>query len=522
MLRPEYRARKDKKESEDDKNQNNHYNNFMKQIKQSKNHRNGVWDKKNLKIIVYFCLLVLVFNFSLARAEETTVSEDLSTGSSQEAAAVPESGQVTIIEPEPQTQLILENPVEPAPSLEAVVPADLSNISPTEDLTPLISTSSEPIIFDLSQLAATGTAATTGDILENTVAGASESAGGGEPILHEVLTGIIRDANIKGLTILAQWQMSNEKNEGKYLGLDESALSGAQFLPSGQFAISKPVAVCALVADVGGLADINNISATINYPLAMAKAINQAGEKSGCGGLKAELNLEKMNYEDAATLVCDQLRNNNNNLLAWGSDKIDNLIYSYEQVCGQDGLLAKQAAELYCAEALLSYDDPAGDYPVKVSAQNNNGAAVTGENYLKYLELTTFENDFSEILYGPVKLNELKVLEGDLNWGESTGPTVRNTGNTRLQIKILQNDFGLGKTGDEWNLAYQAKVGAAMDFINYLPEQTTVLNGLLELGRSDGLDFAVLIKKFPEANSDSAFWGKMILAADKVAPLGCQ
>lgn len=459
----------------------------MKLVKKSKT--------KIRKLIIYFCLVVFVFSFSLSKAEETIL--------------VAEEGAPAVV-------------VEPLESASVAVPAEPLTETPTENLTPLISTTSEPIIFDFSQPAETATSATAALEPVNNTAGESQAVGAVNPILHEILTGIIRDADIKGLTILAQWQMLNEKTNGNYLGADESALSGAQFLPSGQFAISKSMAVCALVADAGGPAYLNSISATINYPAAIAKAVNQAGEINGCGQLKTQFNLEKLDPLEAVALVCDKLRNNNNNLLAWGSDKIDNLVYSYEHLCGQDGLLVKQAAALYCAETALTYDDPAGDYLVKVSAKNSSGAEVTGENYLKYLELTTFENDFSEILYGPVKINELKILEGDLAWGEATLPTVRNTGNTRGQIKIWQNDFGLGKTNGVWNLNYQARVGGAADFISYPPEQTTVLNNILELSQTAKMDFTVLINKFPALNSSSAYWGKMLLAADKVEPLSCE
>ena len=145
---------------------------------------------------------------------------------------------------------------------------------------------------------------------------------------------------------------------------------------------------------------------------------------------------------------------------------------------------------------------------------------MIGENYLEYLELTTFENDFSEIIYGSVKLNELKILQGDLSWAESTNPTVRNTGNTRAQIKIWQNDFGLGKTDNLWNLEYQAKIGDRADFISYLPEQTAVLADPIDLGKAINADFSVLVKKFP--SEKSAYGGQMTLSADKAANLTCE
>lgn len=488
---------------------------------------------KILKFITGFSAGVLILNLcfiniSLVSAESGETSATIEAPITEVPA--PAAEPVTVVKPEAPAAVEPAAPTEPTPknpvqSEEPIVPAETTvadpvkplTVSQPENPTPLVSTTTEPVIFDFSQATATGTPET-----DNNVAGASESAGEVNPILHEILTGIVRGANIKGLTILAQWQMTNEKAEGKYLGADSSALTGAQFLPSGQFEINKPVAVCALVADAGGVADISNISATINYPEAVAKAISPTGAKSGCGGLKNQVNLEKMDFADATALVCDKLRNNNNNLLAWGSDKAENLVYSYEHLCGLDGLLVKEAAELYCAETTLAYDDPAGDYPVKISAKNNRGAAVTGENYLKYLELTTFENDFSEILYGPVKLNELKSLKGDLSWGEGTAPTVRNTGNTRARIKILQNDFGLGKTGGSWNISYQARVGTSTDFISYAPDQAAALNNLLDLGKTVNMDFNVLINNFPTVNDDSAFWGKMILSADKAEPLSCE
>lgn len=486
-------------------------NNHMKLAKKSKT---KIW-----KLTAYFCLLVFIFSFSFSKAEETILVAEEGAPIGETGAAALAPAVVAVKEEALLSEAISEDPLE---SAVVAVPAESLAETPTENLTPLIATTSEPIIFDFSQPAETVTSATAALESVNNVAGESQAVGAVNPILHEVLTGIIRDADIKGLTILAQWQMLNEKADGNYLGADESVLSGAQFLPSGQFAISKSMAVCALVADAGGSADLNSISATINYPAAIAKAVNQAGEINGCGQLKTQFNLEKINSLEAVALVCDKLRNNNNNLLAWGSDKIDNLVYSYEHLCGQDGLLVKTAAALYCAETILTYDDPAGNYLVKVRAKNNSGAEVTGENYLEYLELTTFENDFSEILYGPVKINELKILAGDLVWGEATLPTVRNTGNTRGRIKIWQNDFGLGKTNGAWNLNYQAKVGAAADFISYPPEQTTTLNNILELSQTAKMTFTVLINKFPELNSGSAYWGKMLLSADKVEPLSCK
>jgi hypothetical protein len=78
----------------------------------------------------------------------------------------------------------------------------------------------------------------------------------------------------------------------------------------------------------------------------------------------------------------------------------------------------------------------------------------------------------------------------------------------------------LGKTGSDWNLTYQARVGTSTAFIGYSPETVTALNGVLELGQTSDMDFSILVNRFPD--SDAAFWGKMTLSADKAPALNCQ
>ena len=156
-----------------------------------------------------------------------------------------------------------------------------------------------------------------------------------------IVTGIIRKASLKGLALLAQWQMKILENN-QYQIADDSALNGSQFLPSGKFETALPFAVCALVADNNGAGNISEVTAQVNYPKNTAKSLKATGEKTGCGGEKTKVILNPVANGEAINLICDQLRNNNNNLLAWGADKPDNLIYSYDQICGQDGLLAKE------------------------------------------------------------------------------------------------------------------------------------------------------------------------------------
>lgn len=490
------------------------------------------------KATVGFCLLALVFNLSLVKAEE--VSDPVSDGSGTtvlyfddtpaEAMAVSGSGSA-------------ENPAETPVVGEDGTVAGEKIINENQASEPLISDAeADPvqidgegtIIFDFSQPQIVDTSEPVcGDgFLETSEVcddgnladgdGCSSDCLSEDAFTRQFTTGVVRSLGINQLTILAQWQMSDEKENENYLGKDNSAEAGGQFLPSGRYQVDKPLVICALAARTDGLADTNSLKANINYPENVAAGKDEAGNKLGCGQLKNELSLNKLNQDQSGRLVCGDIRNNNNNLIAWNLSPEEKIAYNFEQICGQEGYLAKNQAAVFCGQAALSYKDPAGQYKVIVEAQDNGGVNNIFENTFNYLELTTFENDFTSIQYGPTKQNEIKILAGDLAWGEGTGPTISNNGNTRLQIKIWQNDFGLGKTDGAWNIAYQARAGDNPDFINYEPEQTTALKDIIDLGVTTKMDFSVLIKRFPEANSDSNFAGSMTLSADKAEPLSCE
>jgi hypothetical protein len=147
---------------------------------------------------------------------------------------------------------------------------------------------------------------------------------------------------------------------------------------------------------------------------------------------------------------------------------------------------------------------------------------IEAESNLQYLELTTFDSDFTSVQYGAVDLNELKIVAGDMIFGDGTAPSIRNTGNTRLRIRILQNDFNLGKTGEEWNVEYQAKLGAGNEYVKYWPEQMLILNNPLNLAQLINIDFGVLVKRYPAVGNGEAYAGKMTLSADKAPQLICQ
>jgi len=470
--------------------------------------------------------------------------EESAESSTEETLSEPESaGESPTPEEEPLVEDLPETEESEVPVEEftPVQQPETEQVAESSSSEPTVSISPEPMIFDFSN--------TSSDLSYEPVCGnglldegeacddnnLDDGDGCNSICLEEsptsvsVSTGIVRGPNIQSLSVVAQWAMDTpiidpetNRTDTSSLGLDDSMLYGAQFLPTGAYQENRLIMVCAIVADKNNADNINLVAAGINYPQDTAISIDQEGNYSGCGQLKESLSLEEITGLHASNLICNNIRNNNNTLIDWHQGEANNFSYDYDHVCGQTGLLEKNQAKVYCGVSELAYNDPAGEYQVIIKAQNQSGASAEGENYLKYFELTNFQTDFNDIQYGLIEVEKLSTLEGDRKFSTSTRPTIRNTGNTRLRLKIMQNDFNLGKTNNLWNVEYQARVGSEAEYISYLPDITTILNDPVDLGTSMNVDLSILVHKFPDQSDNIKFFGKMTLTADKAPPLSCE
>ncbi len=337
-----------------------------------------------------------------------------------------------------------------------------------------------------------------------------------------VNTSFLRDSNGGANPIVkAKWEMNSVNGNGTTTpGTDDSTASGAQFLPSGKYQVGKTISICGLVTDPDGLADVSAVYADVFYPTGINLGPNHEANRQGCGDLIGEISLKRLSKSDGINLLCTQIRNNNNNLPTWNATSTNN--FNYDEACAIDGELWKETAAVYCGERTLSYEDPSGDYRTLVMAQDKNGLDGTLENTFRYLDLTAFETDFQNVNYGNVKLNTHKIINGDLTWNATSSPSVRNVGNTRLNMAIFQDDMGLGKTDSSWNVRWDARVGSDAAFKNYNPETWTTLNNALDLSETEEMDFSIDIFKFPPTHDGNSFSGKMILSAIKAPHLICE
>jgi len=357
--------------------------------------------------------------------------------------------------------------------------------------------------------------------------------------------------------IKAKWEMKgpcfsgSTWNNCSTVGEGEDALGDeyAQFNAPGVWDDVMNYTVCAIVTDPNGVGTINGVYADIYYPASVAfhpesntpynDKINGGPltptdpgpdyGKSGCGAFIEENTLKPLSMSDGYDLFCNHINGSNNNLPTFYGG------YNYNDICGDgtnEGQLVKQTAKVYCDDKTLKWEDPAGNYKVEVFAIDSSGnfsyTTSPDYNHFTYRETLGFQVDFDAVDYGTVALSnpgdEHKKIAGDLTWDTMAGvagtndnpASVRNIGNVRLNMLVKQNDMGLGQSSGQWNVEYDARVGAnEADWKKYSPSSTTFaeLEDILDLSQLEEMDFSILVTKFPSIATN--YTGVMDLDAEK-------
>ncbi|MFZ3099678.1 MAG: hypothetical protein WA103_00375 [Minisyncoccales bacterium] len=354
---------------------------------------------------------------------------------------------------------------------------------------------------------------------------------------NPISTGLSRGVSGGSAPIVkVKWEMNAPYQS--FLGTDDNmSVAGAQFNAAGTWGSKKEYSVCAVVTDPNGASDIYGVYADIYYPSdkvthKYSDRLNYVPSESvdnptgGCSEFIEENTLTKLSKTDGYNLICNVIRTNNTNLPTWTSG------YDYDEICAADGELMKEEAYVYCDDKYLLWEEPAGNYKVEVFALDNGGnGSARLTNYFEYLPFTGFEKDFTAVSYGEVLLNTHKKISGDLTWNNAV-PTVRNTGNTRAQLYIAQDDMGLGQSSGAWNVQFDGRIGNAEgDWVVFDPFKYKTVAGnpaeanwtplleILDLSEMEEVDFSILVKKWPDAST--SYTGSMWLSAEQGADLVC-
>lgn len=252
---------------------------------------------------------------------------------------------------------------------------------------------------------------------------------------------------------------------------------GAQFNPSCLFKVNKTVRYYAVVSDVEDSGDLAQVWADVYHPVASWEA----------GSFKYEIPFARIDNKAYAIGLLTT---------ATGYNLTEyNTAYNLSEVVNE---INKGTAKLWWGQAELDYEQPGGDYKVSVvglDVQNNPSPPLN--NTFNYVPTTCFAIDNDQVDYGSVNIGTHKPISGDTTFSINDGyMTVRNLGNTDMQLKVIQDDMGFNKdvTG-MWNVEYDARIGHTVTEVYYDPYVLTLVPGVLYHSTDDELDLSILVKK---------------------------
>jgi hypothetical protein len=265
---------------------------------------------------------------------------------------------------------------------------------------------------------------------------------------------------------------------------------GTQIDPPLAWEIYKPVKYWAVVTDPQGKSNIAAVYVDVFHP---------AGPPEN-GSFKYQLQLT---VQDKATAI-DEFEQ----AVTDGTIVINEPTYTVEEIREE---LTQCSADIYMVEGDLYYEQPAGTYTVIIKAVDKQSNVTEFTNYMEYVAAAGIELDFTSISYGTVTVCDNQLVDGDTTWvspaaaagvGQTNKATVRNVGNTKVKVTIAGSDLNngsqdLGKTGEEWNVEYDARIGHALPHQVFYPTEAPItLAQEIDLSSWDKLDLSMHIKKF--------------------------
>ena len=147
---------------------------------------------------------------------------------------------------------------------------------------------------------------------------------------------------------------------------------------------------------------------------------------------------------------------------------------------GMLDLIRQRQKDLWYADWQIHKEQLCGEYFIEVTAVAN-GEIGTLTNTLDIICFYNLEIDFETVNWGTITPGGSKVLPGDTNFGSSDFPTVKNTGNSGMQVgvhftKLLQ----VGVPGPKEITVFDAAFGksaSVLEWIDPIPaEQNTWFN----------------------------------------------
>jgi hypothetical protein len=268
---------------------------------------------------------------------------------------------------------------------------------------------------------------------------------------------------------------------------------GTQTMPSGQYQVSKFVTVYTVITDPQGIETVlppppeGAVYVNIWHPL---------GPPENGSEKYHQLPMQPVDKQTVGLPMFDQAVAEDL-IMAFGTDPVTGNPYTIDEIREE---LVQCLAEVYAVQVEMHYHQPWGLYGVEVEARDNtNQWAIPLSNEFLYEQLTKVEVDFDLVDYGRVEVCTNKWIGGNSVWDDGI-PTVRNIGNTNLKVTVEQDDMGLGKSGTDWNVCYDARIGVGDPEvpgadITYYPDELVTIPDVLMLCNTHKIDFSIHVIK---------------------------
>jgi hypothetical protein len=297
-------------------------------------------------------------------------------------------------------------------------------------------------------------------------------------------------------------------------GDSDHSIPGTQILPPLKWEKNITVGYYAVVTDPMGLANVAAVYSDVFHP----------DVEPWCGSFKYQIQLQKV--EDIAQGLA--MFNS-----AWSMDLVALNGYTQADIIHE---LEQGSAAVYMIEYEqgLWYEQPAGDYTVIIKAVNLQNKEQTFTNTFEYVEMSGVEADFTAFTYGPVIPGVHKQVNGDTTFdeakpmaghGTTNGATVRNVGNCLANVTIYQEDLinsatglSLGKTGEDWNVEFDARLGVDGTWVLFSPEEEVILPNVLPLSDWNKLDLSITLFKY---GIQGTWYGDITIGSNPVAFVEC-
>jgi hypothetical protein len=218
---------------------------------------------------------------------------------------------------------------------------------------------------------------------------------------------------------------------------------------------------------------------------------------------KYQIELELVEVIDAALYEWDHVYKNHRDLITLNEDWMDDMEFDdYDAYDDIEDELREGLGYLYHGSAPIDYCQPGGYYYVGVKARDTFLWSDYLFNTFWYIPTSAISIDFDTVDYKTLNLDTYKRVGGDYDMTTPDKPTVRNIGNTPVDLYVRQDDMGFGRTmvnGDwEWNVLFDARMTADPDPVEYEPSEkdyTLIPGGPLWLCTKEKLDFGITVFK---------------------------